>query len=141
LRATVSKAVNSNWNHTEVRGGPVILTENSVQTPCALVEKAEFRMTLAQSSQLGLWEEPRPDGTPLWVVLLHSKYDGDDPSKYGHLPGSAYLAFPAPDLESYVHEIDLFERYPDIVRSHLPKEWDQQAEVRYFHRARKVRFA
>lgn len=141
LTTTVSKAVNSGWNHTEVIAGPVVLTENSVQSPCAMVEKAEFRLTLAESSQLSLWEEPRSEDASLYALLLHSKYSGPESRKFGHLPGSAYLAFPAKDLESYVHEIDLFERYPDIVRAHLPSEWDHDAEVRYFQRARKVRTA
>lgn len=119
----------------------MILTENSVQSPCALVEKAEFRLTLAESSQLSLWQEPRSDDAPLYALLLHSKYAGPDHRMFGHLPGSAYLAFPAKDLEAYVHEIDLFDRYPEIVRRHLPSEWDHDAEVRYFQRARKVRVA
>jgi hypothetical protein len=144
LTATVSKADNSNWNHTEVHGGPVILTENSVQTPCALVEKAEFRLTLARSSQLTLWEEPRPTKAPLYALLLHSRSQWDTPDerqKWGHLPGSAYLAFPAPDLERYVHEINLFEKFPEIVQAHMPQEWDTEAEVLYVARARKVRSA
>lgn len=144
LTATVSKAENSNWNHTEVHAGPVILTENSVQTPCAPVEKAEFRLTLARSSQMTLWDEPRPEDAPLYVLLLHSRSKWDTPAarqRWGHLPESAYLAFPSPDLNSYVHEINLFKKFPDVVLDHLPAEWDDDAQVRYFQQASKVRFA
>lgn len=142
LSTTVSKADNSNWNHTEVHGGPVILTENSVQAPCALVEKAEFRLTLARSSQLTLWEEePRSGDAPLFVLLLHSRSrwaTPDETQRWGHLPGSAYLAFPSPDLDSYVHSINLFEMFPAVVQEHVPSDWDSEAQVRYLQRAMKT---
>lgn len=144
LRAQVGKADNSNWNHTEIHAGSVILTENSVQTPCALVDKAEFRLTLAESSQLSLWDKPRPADAPLYILLLHSRSkwtSGEERKKWGYLPQSAYIAFPSPDLEDYVHEINLFEKFPNVVQSYMPKEWDTQAQVTYLQRSSKVRFA
>ena len=67
----------SAWNHTELRSGPVILTASSVQSPCDLVEEADFRLTLARDNQAALWpepgDEPGPDDAPLYVILLHSK--------------------------------------------------------------------
>lgn len=74
MKATVERAEQSNWNHTEIQSGPVVLTENSVQTPCAPVEKAEFRLTLAESSQLSFWDDPlRRKDAPLYAILLHSR--------------------------------------------------------------------
>lgn len=136
----VVKAPQSNWNHTELRSGPIALTANSVPTPCAMVERAEFRLGLASSNQLrfeGLIDPPPPDA-PLFVLLLHSKSIWDDPEdvqRFGHLPGSAYLAYPAPDLRSYVHQINLFKMFPSIVSEALPVEWDEQAHVRFMYRA------
>ena len=132
------------WWHTEIRAGTVILTANSVPEPCALVEKAAFRATLARTNvQLSLLDpEPPVEGLSLYALFLHSRSQWLTPveaRKYGHLPGSAYLAFPNHTLDGYVHEINLFERYPDVVAAHLPEEWDQEATVRYLHKARRVR--
>jgi hypothetical protein len=135
----VFKAPGSGWNHTEVYGGPMLLTAKSVQTPCGLVDPADFRLELAASNQ-GLLFDSGPLGPHIYVMLLHSRYqsaDRDKQRKYAHLPGSCYLAFPTSDLASYLHEINLFDRYPDIVYSHLPQEWDQAAVVTYMRNARK----
>lgn len=146
--ATAVRAPIGGWYHTELRAGPIILTANAVQTPCGLVERAEFRMTLASGNeQLSLWDDPREvssEARPLHVLLLHAASTWDTPQDahaFGHLPGSVYLAYPSPDLGSYVHSINLFERFPMTVARHLPQEWDQEARVRYFGRARSVRAA
>ena len=133
----------SAWNHTELRSGPVILTASSVQSPCDLVEEADFRLTLARDNQAALWPEPGdepPDDAPLYVILLHSKsrWPREDQVRYGHLPGSAYLGFPLPDLSGYAHEINLFERFSEVMDSLLPQEWDQEAKVQYLRSARKI---
>jgi hypothetical protein len=133
----------SAWNHTELRSGPVVLTASSVQSPCDLVEEADFRLTLARDNQGVLWPEPGdepPDDAPLYVILLHSKsrWPREDRVRYGHLPGSAYLAFPLPDLSDYAHDIDLLDRFPHVVDSLLPKEWDKEAKVRYLLNTRKA---
>lgn len=142
VSARVIRAEQSNWFHTEVVAGPVILTENAVPTPCALVEKADFRVTLAESAQGTLFPDERvgPD-SPLYVLLLHSKsrWDTDEEwKKYRHLPGSAYIAYPAPKLDHYVHEINLFARFPEVVHAHLPAEWGGDAQLRYINRARRM---
>jgi hypothetical protein len=142
VTAEVVKAEGSNWNHTEVRAGPVVLTANSVQTPCAPVDRAEFRMTLARDAQGVLFPDERlTDSSPLYVLLLHSKSKWesvDERRKFGHLPGSAYLAFPSADLSRYIHEINLFDLFPDVVAAQLPEEWDEEAQVTYTRRARKT---
>lgn len=129
------------WFHTEIRSGPVILTESAVPSPCALVDKADFRVSLAKSNWLTLFPDERvAEDAPLYAVLLHSKsrwLTEDDRKKYEHLPGSAYLAFPAAGLNEYVHEINLFERFPDVVTQHLPKEWTADARIRYQRNARR----
>jgi hypothetical protein len=133
----------SAWNHTELRSGPVVLTASSVQSPCDLVEEADFRLTLARDNQGALWPEPGDEaapGAPLYVLLLHSKsrWRHDDQVRYGRLPGSAYLAFPLPDLSGYAHDISLFDMFPHVVDSFLPQEWDQEAKVRYLLNTRKA---
>ena len=143
VAAPVVRSRLSNWNHTELRSGPVVLTASSVQAPCDLVEEAEFRSTLARSNQDVLWPEPgdEPDpGAPLYAILLHSRsrFPRGEQARHGYLPGSAYFAFPLPDLSGYAHEINLFDRFPAVVDSLVPQEWDQEARVRYLFSARKV---
>lgn len=143
IYAPVVRSRMSAWNHTELRNGPVILTASSVPSPCDLVEASEFRVTLARDNQGVLWPEPEDepsDDAPLYVLLLHSKsrWPRKDQTRCGHLPGSAYLAFPLPDLSGYAHDINLFDRFPHVVESLLPQEWDQEAKVRYLRNARKA---
>lgn len=136
----VAKAPKSNWNHTEILAGPILLTAGAVQIPCGPVNKADFRLGLALSNQDTLFENGIY-GSKLFAMLLHSSYHTDDPAdraRYGHLPGSAYLAFPASDLNSYVHAINLFDRYPAIVEANVPQEWDHNAVVRFMRYARKT---
>jgi hypothetical protein len=145
LSHRVVKADGSGWNHTEVLAGPVLLTAATVQAPCGPVDKADFRLGLAKSNNNALFDdlllfENGLYGKHLFAMLLHSRYQSADAgkqAKYGHLPGSAYLAFPASDLDSYVLEINLFDRYPEIVAAELPQEWDQAAVVTFMHNARK----
>jgi hypothetical protein len=143
IQAQVVKSKKSSWNHTELRSGPVVLTASTVQAPCDLVEESEFRLTLARGAQDVLWPEPGDvpmPGAHLYVLLLHSKsrwVEADEQRRFGNLPGSAYLAYPASDLSGYIHDIDLFARFPRVVDSLLPQEWDTEAKVRFFRYARK----
>lgn len=142
IEAHVVKAPKSNWYHTELRSGPIVITANSVQAPCGPVEKSEFRLTLARDNQLALWDEPEDlvADSPLYALLLRSRSQGEtdeDRARYGHLPGSAYIAYPTPDLSDYVHDVNLFEKFPKVVESFMPSEWDAEAKVRYTYRARK----
>jgi hypothetical protein len=142
MTSDVIRAEQSNWFHSEIRSGPVVLTESSVPTPCALVERAEFRLTLARSAQGVLFDDEDQDvSSALYLLLLHSRSvwpDSESYRKYRHLPGSAYVAFPSPSLDGYVHQFNLFTRFPDVVEAHLPQEWDSEARIRYRNNARWV---
>lgn len=140
VESRVVKAPKTNWNHTEVVAGPVLLTAGAVQTPCGPVDKADFRMGLARTNQQLLFEVDGDVERPIYAMLLHSGYkslDADEREQYGHLPGSTYLAFPAADLDSYHHSINLFDRFPDVVKDNAPQEWEEEALVRYVRHARK----
>jgi len=128
------------WNHTEISAGPVVLTAASVQTPCGLVDKSEYRMTLANSGQQELFPSGAPEATQLYCLLLHSSsrwLTSQETARFGHLPGSAFIAFPASDCDRYVHQINLFERFPKVVEAHMPQDWDQRLRLQYLHGAKK----
>lgn len=135
----------SGWNHVELYSGPFILTCNTVPTPAALVDKAEFRMTLAESNQLSLFDPPCDERQQaVYGLLLHSRSiweSRDDRQRFGHLPGSGYLVFPAPGLDYYMHEVNLFDRFPDVVAANVPNDWDEDATLRFIDRCRKVNVA
>ena len=69
----------------------------------------------------------------LWITM-------DDLLAFGHLPGSVYVGFPAPDFNGYLHQFNLFERYPDVVRTHTPDAWDGEAVIRFIDRSRAARY-
>lgn len=144
IAATAVRSPGSGWFHTELRNGPIILTASSVQTPCGLVDPSEFRLSLAEDNPLYLWDEPGDTPTdvpPLYTLLLHSRSAWaapQDQDKYGSLPGSAYLAFPAAGLETYLHEINLFERFPAVMEAYMPQEWDTDAKIRYVYSSRRL---
>lgn len=141
MSSRVVKAPKSGWNHTEITSGSVLLTAAGVQTPCGPVNKAEFRLGLAQSNQYLLFEDEDKEGDGrLYALLLHSPYhptSPDDKQKFGYLPGSAYLAFPAADLDGYAHTINLFDRHPEIVTANYPQEWDEVSRLHYLYKAKK----
>lgn len=133
------------WYHTEVRSGLMVVTASAVQTPGDMVDKADFRVSLAvENNALQLFPEDEPveDDRSLYAILVHSRYRSLDPEeaqRYAHLPGSAYLVFPSNGFSHYLHRINLFDRYPALVRSLEPNEWDEEAHVLYLHRARHIR--
>jgi hypothetical protein len=76
--------------------------------------------------------------TPLYAILIHSRSLWDtheERAKFGHLPGSAYIAFPDQSLDGYMHKFNLFEKYPDIVESHQPDDLSGLAKLRYIQRS------
>jgi hypothetical protein len=127
------------WSHVEVRSGPMVMTASAVPLPCAPVRSAMFRDMLARSSQGTLWDEdPLPEDAPLYVLLLHSRYpwrNREEKLAHGHLPGSVYLAWPQRDM-TYVHSVNLLEKYADVVEANTPPEWDNEARLRYIYESR-----
>lgn len=124
----------SGWGHTEITSGPITLTTHAVEGPCAMVDRAEYRESLAESQ--GSFFDPA-DMEPrakLYALLLHGPYrgqNGKDRRQHRYLVGSVYLGFPEFASRTYAHAINLFERYPDVVGSQLPKEWDDKARLVY----------
>lgn len=135
------------WFHTEIQSGPVILTASAAPTPCALIHPAHFRITLAEGNQPSLFEESEADSelaTACYVSLVHTRYhptDASDWREHGYLPGSAYLAVPAPGIKSYLWELNLFEAFPDVVAQHVPNEWSTEALLSYSHKAKRATWA
>lgn len=143
VEATVVREPEYNWWwHTEVRAGPVVLTESAVRTPCGLVNRAEFRKTLARDGQMSFFEsDVRLDGDSLYLLMLHSTSSWtsrDHIAAYGHLPGSVYLAYPAHDLTSYVHTINLFDMFAALVDDLLPNDWNSEVRLSYLQRAKRL---
>lgn len=141
IDSSVVKA--SNWNHTEWRSGNLVLTQNSVATPCGRIDTSDYRTTLAQFNRPlfdGYGARDVPADARLLVLLLHSqnRLDRGDRQQFGYLAGSAYLAFPASDLKGYLHRINLFERFPDVVAAQMPQGWDEEARIRFMRHARRT---
>jgi hypothetical protein len=128
----------SGWNHTEIAAGPFTLTPHAVDYPCGLVHNAEYRRALAESQGSLISADVIP-GAKLYALLLHSPFRGrsaKEKFQYGYLPGSVYLAFPEAGLKRYAHQINLFEKFPGLVDSLLPREWDSKARLNYRWQAR-----
>jgi hypothetical protein len=126
----------SGWSHVELTFERLTVTCHTVQTPCAMVDGAEYRLDLASANEPRLFElADAADPDHVYAVLVHSTYRGrpmDVKFDGGHLPGSVYLAIPNAGLKSYAHRVNLFDRYPGIVRSNLPADWSEEAEVKYY---------
>lgn len=129
VEAFVRRTPGQAWFHTEVKSGPIVLTAAAVQYPAALVRPSDYRRGLAESNQLTLWEpENATQDRPIYTILIHSRnHDREHPE----LPGSAYLVYPAADLDEYLHTINLMERYENVAMQRVPEEWDQDARLRY----------
>jgi len=130
-----AKIVNSSgWCHTEITAGPLILTTHAVDGPCGLVDRAQYRDSLAESQGSFFDPAEMKPSARLYALLLHGPYrgrNGKETSQYRYLPGSVYLAFPEFAQRKYAHAINLFERYPDLLAGLLPQEWDAQAHLVY----------
>lgn len=117
-----------NCHHTEMRRGAIVLTSSAVESPGTLVRHAIFRESLAQSSQLELFQEllKRPAKGSLYAILLHGPT-----GIMLREPQFIQVAFPANDLSSYVENthIDLLARLP-AVREELSGERIPEEELR-----------
>lgn len=136
---TASTKNASGWRHTEIAYHPFTITAHAVDYPCAVVDEAQYRKTLAES-QTSLFgpDDLLPDAK-LYALVTYSPYRGknkEDTAQYAYLPGSIYLAFPEAAKRGYAHSIDLFEMFPELVDRELPKEWDTEARLVYRWRAK-----
>lgn len=133
LTSEVQRIPGTGWNYSEVRSSAAVMVAKSVATPGGMIDKADYRDTLAQSNQPSFWEEG-PTGSSLFVVMVHSRYAAVV-DRYGHdergLLGSAYLVCPAPGCEHYVWEWNIGKEFPDVVRANVPNTWDEEAVLRY----------
>jgi hypothetical protein len=132
----------SGWNHTEMTAGPIRLTVHAVEYPCAMVDRAEYRKSLAESQESFFKPEGMIPDAKLYALLLHGPYRGrsrKEEFQYRYLPGSIYLAFPEVALRKYAHTINLFERFPSLLESLLPKEWDSEAQIAYRYQAKQTK--
>jgi hypothetical protein len=124
----------SGWNHIEITCGPFTITSHYVETPCALVCDADYKKSLAESQPSFFDPEDMIKGAKLYALILYSPYRGKDDydtRQHAYLPGSVYLAFPEAALRRYAHKINLYDRFPALLETLLPKEWDEQARLIY----------
>ena len=96
----------------QVTSDRVLFTQSCVETPEAVVRRAEFRKTLARSCQPRLFDadEPPPD-SPIYAIAIH----GED-----HRQRDPYfidIVVPGMDCDHYVLRVQLFEVCHSLVAS------------------------
>jgi len=131
----------SGWKHAKITAGPFTITAHPVASPCALVDDAEYRRTLAESQPSLYDPADMIPGAKLYGLIVHSPYRGRstrEAAEYAYVPGSIYLAFPEAALKSYAHQINLFEKFPELIENLLPQEWDKRARVIYRWQAQQI---
>ena len=141
---STSVVKSSGWNHNEITCGPFTITSHYVETPCALVDDADYRKSLAESQPSFFDPEHMIKGAKLYTLILYSPYrgkDNEDARQHAYLPGAVYLAFPEAALRRYAHRINLYDRFPALLESLLPKEWDEQARLTYRWQAKQRKTA
>jgi len=141
---TASVVKTSGWNHSEIKSGPFTLTAHAVDYPCAMVDGAQYRKSLAESQPSFFDPADMIPGAKLYALLVHSPFRGrnaKERAQYAHLPGSVYLVFPEAAVKKYAHRIDLYEKFPTLIESLLPKEWDSEAHLIYRWQAKQQRAA
>ena len=120
----------THWKHTEIRtpDESVVMTAARVDRPGAMPPSADYRTTLATDGQLSLLPEPdeqRAESVYALLTYSNSVWDRhEDKQRWRHLPGSAHLAFPNASVRHYVHIVDLFTMFPEVVKASTPAEWD-----------------
>jgi hypothetical protein len=142
--ASTSVVKSSGWNHNEIMCGLFTITSHYVETPCALVDDADYRKSLAESQPSFFDPQDMIKGAKLYALILYSPYrgkDNDDARQHAYLPGSVYLAFPEAALRRYAHKINLYDRFPALLEGLLPKEWDEQARLTYRWQAKQRKTA
>jgi hypothetical protein len=134
--ATLSASVVncSGWRHTEITSGPIRLTTHAVDAPCGTVQDAQYRKTLAESQPSFFSPESMIPGAKLYALVLYSPFRGrskEERAQYCYLPGSVWVAFPEAARKGYAYKVNLYDKFPALVDSLLPKEWDNEARLTY----------
>jgi hypothetical protein len=134
----------SGWNHTEISCNPFTITAHFVDYPCAMVDDAKYRRSLAESQPSFFDPADVIPGAKLYALLVYSPYRGrnaKESAQYAFLPGSVYLAFPEAALKRYAHRINLFDKFPGLLEELLPKKWESEARLVYHWQAKQQRTA
>jgi hypothetical protein len=98
-------------NHYEVSFRNTVLTASKIETPSARITEARFRQSLAEISQIALFEVARTSSAGrVWASIVHGPGGPSD-----RTPGFAKVVFPD-QSGSHVGRphIDLFLRYPAL---------------------------
>lgn len=112
FRAITTKAEpNGSSYHIVIDSDRLMLTVSSVDHPTALPRPASYRTAYANQFQLDIFN-PLPNDSKVYAVLTHG-LKRDDKQK----PAFARVVFPSENFESYMHHIDLFEKFESIVTS------------------------
>ena len=100
--------------HTLLKAGRMKLTACSLRQVTDPIKFANYRQDYALESNLNLFalEQPLPDDGYIYGIFIH----GVDPLE-PRQPGFGRVVFPTRDLQTRLHEIDLFGRFEDLVLS------------------------
>ena len=126
--------------HTEVHSGNVLLTATATRNQHAFVRSSKFRIDLSQTNQPSFFDEVDESVVPaIYVALTHGKVRWDSYDEYerwGYLPGHCHLTIPDANLRGYIHKIDLFRKYPQIVAAYTPEDLTGFPYLKWLSRSR-----
>jgi len=124
--------------HTEVHAGRVVLTATATRNQHSFVRSSKFRIDLSQTNQPSFFDEPVTE-PPVYVALTHSRVRWDSYDEYeswGYLLGHCHLTIPDANLRGYMHKIDLFDKYPQVVAAYTPDDITGYPFVKWLSRSR-----
>jgi hypothetical protein len=118
------------WNktktaaHTIITRGVIKLTESKVRTPWTIVHPSVFRSEYAEVFQPDLFQpdeyEERDEISYIYSIILH----GCEPSTPS-IPSFIHVVFPDRDFQTYIHRINLFKKFPDLLDELQGRPTDQ----------------
>jgi len=107
-------------HHSLITFSKVRMVQSSLKNSKHMVRPSQFRRAYAAQSlaihpQMKIFPRRHEDvidiSKPLFAMLVHGP-DGTDKSR----PTFAYIVFPDTTYKMYVHVLDLFDRFPELVR-------------------------
>lgn len=109
---TTTSEPNGSSYHIVIDSDMVMLTVSSVDHPSAMPRSASYRTTYANKFQLNIFDPP-DDDAKVYAVLTHGfKRDKWDDRR---IPAFARIIFPSENCESYLHHVDLFEKFNPLI--------------------------